>query len=328
VGAAVVVGPEVAAALAERWPVVALESAIITHGLPRPRNLEVARELEHLLRSRGVTPATVAVIDGVPTIGLAGDQLDRLGAGAAGAARAGGGAGGGAGAASGAGAAKASVRDLPVVMARRQMAGTTVAATAWLARRAGIRVFATGGIGGIHRGASTTFDESADLPTLAVTPITVVCAGVKSILDVAATLERLETLGVTVLGYRTSHFPGFYVTDSGHPAPARVDEVAEVVAVMRAADELGVLGAVVVANPVPPTDQLDPAVHDAVIAEALVAADRDGIAGPALTPYLLDRLQRATGGASVGANVAAVRNNVTLAADLAQAWAPFSQGAP
>lgn len=305
-GPAVTVGREVAAALAEGRPVVALESAIITHGLPRPRNLEVAGELEQFLRSRGVTPATVAVIDGTPTVGATGDELKRL--------------------ACADDAAKASVRDLPVVMARHQMAGTTVAATAWLARRAGIRVFATGGIGGVHRGAATTFDESADLATLAATPLAVVCAGVKSILDVAATLERLETLGVTVLGYRTSSFPGFYVTDSGHPAPARVDDVTEVVAVMRAADELGLPGAVVIANAVPPAEQLDPALHDAVIAEALVAAGHDGISGPAITPYLLDRLHRATGGASLAANVAAVRNNVSLAGDLARAWAPFSPG--
>ena len=190
---AVVVGRAVAAAVAGGQPVVALESAIITHGLPRPRNLEVALELEERLRSQDVVAATVAVIDGVATVGLTPDQLVRL--------------------ATMADAGKVSVRDLPVAMVRRASAGTTVAATAWLAQRAGIRVFATGGLGGVHRGAAQTFDESADLHVLAATPITVVCAGVKSILDVPATLERLETLGVIVLGYRTTSFPGFYVTD-------------------------------------------------------------------------------------------------------------------
>jgi pseudouridine-5'-phosphate glycosidase len=305
------VGVEVAAALADRRPVVALETAIVTHGLPRPRNLEVAVELEEDLRSRGVTPATVAVIDGVPVVGVTGDQLERLAS------------------AAGPGAAKASVRDLPVVMARGGMAGTTVAATAWLAHRAGVRIFATGGLGGVHRGGAQSFDESADLPVLAHTAITVVCAGVKSILDVAATLERLETLGVTVVGYRTSQFPGFYLTDSGHPVATRVEGPGEVVAIMRAGDQLGLAAALVVANPVPVADQLDPAAHDAAIAAALEAAAAEGIAGPAITPYLLDHLQAATGGASLVANVAAVRHNVAVAGEIARAWAPFSpSGAP
>jgi pseudouridine-5'-phosphate glycosidase len=297
------VGAEVAAALAEGRPVVALESAIITHGLPRPANAEVAADLEDRLRAAGVTPATVAVVDGRPTVGLSASQRDRLAAAAE--------------------ATKASVRDLPVAAARGVMAGTTVAATAWLAHRCGIAVFATGGIGGVHRGATDSFDESADLPVLARTPITVVCAGVKSILDVGATLERLETLGVVVVGYRTSVFPGFYVTDSGFPAPARVDGPAEVAAIMRAAAQLGLPGAILVANPVPVSDQLDPALHDAAIGAALAAAGADGILGPAMTPYLLDRLQRTTGGASLAANLAAVRHNVNVAAEIALAWSPF-----
>ncbi|HEX3540749.1 MAG TPA: pseudouridine-5'-phosphate glycosidase [Acidimicrobiales bacterium] len=303
-----VVSDEVRAAVAGGRPVVALESAIITHGLPRPTNLEVAAELERRLRDTGVVPATVGVIDGVPTVGLTAAQLGHL--------------------ATVEQAGKASVRDLPVAAARRAMAGTTVAATAWLARRAGIAVFATGGIGGVHRGAAQSFDESADLPVLARTAITVVCAGVKSILDVPATLERLETLGVTVLGYGTDHFPGFYVTDSGCPVPARVDGPAEVAAVMQSASALDLPGAILVANPVPATEQLDPAVHAAAIDEALAAAGREGVTGAALTPFLLDRLLRITGGASMAANLAAVRNNVSVAAAVATAWAAFSQGNP
>jgi pseudouridine-5'-phosphate glycosidase len=302
------VSEEVREAVAAGRPVVALESAIITHGLPRPTNLDLATELEAQLRAAGVVPATVAVIAGTPTVGVSGAQLERL--------------------ANAKATSKASVRDLPVAVAQQASAGTTVAATAWLAHRAGIAVFATGGIGGVHRGAAQSFDESADLPVLARTPITVVCAGVKSILDVAATLERLETLGVTVLGYRTARFPGFYLTDSGHPVPATVDGPDEVAEVMRAAAALGGLGAVLVANPVPKEEQLDPALHAAAIAEALAAAARLGITGAAITPYLLDRLQRDTDGASMAANLAAVRNNVRVAADIAATWAPFSQGNP
>lgn len=297
---AVAVGPAVAAALAEGRPVVALETAIVTHGLPRPRNREVATELEDQLWARGVTPATVGVVDGVATVGLGMHQLDVL--------------------ASADGVSKASVRNLPVVIARRGSAGTTVAATAWLARAVGIRVFATGGIGGVHRGAGESFDVSADLAALAATPITVVCAGVKSILDVAATLERLETLSVVVLGYRTQSFPGFYVADSGLPVPASVSGPDEVVAAMAAADDLGLQGAIVVANPVPSAQQLDPALHETAVADAVATAESEGIRGPALTPFLLDRLRVATGEASLAANVAAVRHNVAVAADIAHAW--------
>ncbi|MDQ1375900.1 MAG: pseudouridylate synthase [Acidimicrobiaceae bacterium] len=297
---AVAVGSAVASALADGRPVVALESAIITHGLPRPGNLEVAEQLEDLLRTQAVVPATVGVIGGVATVGLSAAELKEL--------------------ACADGAAKVSVRDLPVVMARRASGGTTVAATAWLAHHVGIRVFATGGIGGVHRGAGHTFDESADLPTLAHTPITVVCAGVKSILDVPATLERLETLGVTVVGFQTRSFPGFYVTDSGAEIEVSVTGPDEVVAMMGAARALALPGALVVANPVPVAEQLDPEVHDTVIALALASAAAEGIRGPAITPYLLDRLYQATGGASLAANLAAVRNNVTVAGRIALAW--------
>jgi pseudouridine-5'-phosphate glycosidase len=277
------VAPEVQAALDAGRPVVALESTIISHGLPRPRNLEVALELEAMLRAAGVVPATVGVPAGQPTVGLDPDQLETL--------------------ATAADVAKVGVRELPLAVAASRHAATTVASSTTLARLAGIRVFATGGIGGVHRRASETFDESADLATLARTAITVVCAGVKSILDVPATLERLETLGVTVVGYRTLRFPGFYVADSGHDLDWAVSEPEEIAAVMRAADRLGLANAIVIANPVPVEHQLD------------------GIHGKAVTPFLLDHLYLASGGASLEANIWAVRNNVALAARIARAWA-------
>ena len=303
----IVLADEVERALRDGLPVVALESTIIAHGLPRPRNLEVALELEKVLRDAGVVPATIAVIAGVPRVGLDAEQLDRI-------------AGKGADPAAGE-AIKASLRDLPVAMAKGADAATTVAATAFLAHRAGIRVFATGGLGGVHREASRTFDESADLTVLGRTPITVVSAGVKSVLDVAATLERLETLGITVVGYRTHRFPGFYVTDSGHALEWRVDDPSEVVAIMRAADRLGTTGAIVVANPVAPDRQLDPGLHDRALAGAIAAAETGGIHGKDVTPLLLDHIQRVTGGASLEANINAVRGNVTVAASIATAWA-------
>ncbi len=295
-----IVAPEVQAALDAGRPVVALESTIISHGLPRPRNLEVASELEAMLRAAGVVPATVGVLAGQPTVGLDQEQLETL--------------------ATAADVAKVGVRELPLAVAASRHAATTVASSAALARLAGIRVLATGGIGGVHRRASETFDESADLPTLARTAITVVCAGVKSILDVPATLERLETLGVTVVGYRTLRFPGFYVADSGHDLDWAVSDPDEIAEVMRAADRLGLANAIVIANPVPVEHQLDPVTHDALLADALAAADREGVHGKAVTPFLLDHVYVASGGASLEANIWAVRNNVALAARIARAW--------
>ena len=295
-----IVAPEVQAALDAGRPVVALESTIISHGLPRPRNLEVASELEAMLRAAGVVPATVGVLAGQPTVGLDQEQLETL--------------------ATAADVAKVGVRELPLAVAASRHAATTVASSAALARLAGIRVLATGGIGGVHRRASETFDESADLPTLARTAITVVCAGVKSILDVPATLERLETLGVTVVGYRTLRFPGFYVADSGHDLDWAVSDPDEIAEVMRAADRLGLANAIVIANPVPVVHQLDPVTHDALLADALAAADREGVHGKAVTPFLLDHVYVASGGASLEANIWAVRNNVALAARIARAW--------
>ncbi|HWT22439.1 MAG TPA: pseudouridine-5'-phosphate glycosidase, partial [Solirubrobacteraceae bacterium] len=279
--------PEVADALAAGVPVVALESTLIAHGLPRGRNLEVARELEATARQAGAVPATIAVVGGAVRIGLDDAALEAL--------------------ALGGGFAKAGVRDLAPVIARRGSAATTVASTSVLAARAGIAVFATGGLGGVHRGARETWDESADLSTLAATGIAVVCAGVKSILDAGATLERLETLNVTVLGYGTDRFAGFYIADSGHPVPWRVDTPGDVVAVMRAQQALGLERAIVVANPLPPDEQVDPALHDRVLADGLAEAERRGVRGAAITPFLLDRLHRETGGATLEANVTLVR---------------------
>ncbi|MTD13219.1 pseudouridine-5-phosphate glycosidase [Nakamurella sp. YIM 132087] len=291
----------VAAALAENRPVVALESTIFTHGLPQPRNLEVALEAEDQLRSAGVEPATIGVVDGVPVVGLSTDEIVRL--------------------AAAPDNLKISIRDLPVARATGRSGGTTVAATALLAHRAGVKVFSTGGLGGVHRGASETFDESADLVALSVTPIVVVSAGVKSILDVGATLERLETLNITVLGYRTTTFPGFYVRDSGFEIGFRVDDPAEVAAVASARDELGLDSAVLVANPISEELQLDPQVHAEVLAQAIAGAEAAGITGNATTPYLLDHIQRVTGGRSLDVNVDVYRGNVGLGGEIAAALA-------
>lgn len=296
-----VLSAEVRAALASDRPVVALESTIIAHGLPRPRNLRAAEELEGLVRSAGAVPATVAVLDGRARVGLDKAQLERVAEDQA--------------------MRKLGHRDLAPALAAGASGATTVSATAFLAARAGLRIFATGGLGGVHRGWTETQDESADLRLLAQTGITVVCAGVKSILDVPATLQRLETLGVGVLGYGTDRFPGFYLSSSGEPVDWTVRSPQEVAEVMRAQDALGGPGAaLIVANPVPRHEQLDPGLHDRVLAEALDACRERGIVGQAVTPYLLDHLMRRTGGASLEANLAAVRGNVALAARIATAW--------
>ncbi|GAA4367289.1 pseudouridine-5'-phosphate glycosidase [Agromyces bauzanensis] len=299
--AAVRLGDEVAAAIADGRPVLALESTILTHGLPRPRNLEVGLESEELVRQAGVVPATIGVIDGVATVGLGTAEIERLCTTDA--------------------VVKVSVRDLPIARAKCLDGGTTVAATAWLAHRAGIRVMSTGGLGGVHRGASETFDESADLTTLATTPITLVSAGVKSILDIGATLERLETLNIPVVGYRTNRYPGFYVADSGFALDYRIESPADAAALARARDELGSAAAVLVANPVDEAKQLDPAFHDSVLAEALAAASDAGISGHETTPFLLDQVQRATGGRSLEVNLEVYRGNVALGAEIARAVA-------
>ncbi|MEU5512217.1 pseudouridine-5'-phosphate glycosidase [Streptomyces fungicidicus] len=296
------VSEEVREALAANRPVVALESTIIAHGLPRPRNLEVALELEAAVRREGAVPATIAVLDGRPRVGLDEKQLERI--------------------ASGAGIRKLGHRDLPLAVATGADGATTVSATALLAALAGVRVFATGGLGGVHREWTVTQDESADLGLLARTRITVVCAGVKSILDVPATLQRLETLGVAVAGYGTDRFPGFYLSDSGHPVDWRLDTPGQVAEVMRAQDALrGPGSALIVANPVAEEEQLDPVLHARVLDEALRACRAEGVTGQAVTPFLLGHLVRGTDGASLAANLAAVRGNVRLAARVAAAWA-------
>jgi len=291
----------VAEALRSGAPVVALESTIITHGLPRSENLQAALEFERTVADRGAVPATVGLLDGVVRVGLDGDELERLACAEA--------------------PLKLSARDLPVAMARGATGGTTVAATALLASRAGIRVFATGGIGGVHRNATSTFDESADLGTLASCRITVVSSGVKSILDIGATLERLETLGVTVLAFRTDRFPAFWLTDSGYTIDTPVDSADQVADVMRAADELSLPGAILVANPLPEAEQLDPATHDRLLAEALQSAEAASVRGKDITPFLLDYIHEHTDRASVAVNLEIVRGNCRLGAEIARSWA-------
>ncbi|GGT35486.1 pseudouridine-5'-phosphate glycosidase [Streptomyces kurssanovii] len=299
---AAMVSEEVREALDTGVPVVALESTIIAHGLPRPRNLAVATELEALVRAGGAVPATIAVLDGGAHVGLTKAELERV--------------------AGDPGMRKFGHRDLAPAVATGASGATTVSATAFLAGLAGVRVFATGGLGGVHRGWTETQDESADLRLLAQVGITVVCAGVKSILDVPATLQRLETLGVTVIGYGTGHFPGFYLASSGEPVDWTVDSPEEVAAVMRAKDALAEPhSSLIVANPVPVEEQLDPALHDRVLARALEEAREEGVTGQAVTPFLLERLTRYTDGASLEANLAAVRGNVRLAARIAAAYA-------
>jgi len=298
----VLVHEEVREALAERRAVVALESTIISHGLPRPDNARLAREFEQSVRDGGAVPATVAVVDGQARIGLDDAALDRL--------------------ANDEDVVKVSVRELAAVAARGGVGATTVASTAHLASLAGITVFATGGLGGVHRGAQETFDESADLTTLSHTGVLVVCAGVKSILDVGATLERLETLGVGVLGYCTDRFPGFYLADSGHDVGWRVESPEEVAGILVARDAVGTrdLG-LILANPIAPADELDRALHDSLLESGLAAADREGVHGKDVTPYLLDWFHRESGGESLRANVALVRSNARLAAEVATAYA-------
>jgi pseudouridylate synthase len=288
--------PEVREAVEAGRPVVALESTVIAHGLPRPRNLEVGRRLEEEIRGGGALAATIAVMDGVPTVGLAPEQLERI--------------------ASADGVAKLSTRDLPVAMSRRQTGATTVAATAHLARRAGIEVFATGGIGGVHRGEP--LDVSADLTELQRTRIIVVCSGAKSILDLPATREALETLGVLVLGWRTDAFPAFYTTGGDLPVDARVDDADEVAEIWGVHRESGAPGAVLLCVPVPIDQALPASELDDVTERALQAAADAGVTGKALTPFLLAEIARATDGASLDANVALLRNNASVAAMVAE----------
>ena len=285
---------EVATAIAAKKPIVALESTIISHGLPRPRNLEVARDVEEIVRNAGATPATIAIIDGEIHVGLEEDQLIRI--------------------ANDDSVVKASTRDLAILVATKKSAATTVAATGHIAAMAGITVFATGGLGGVHRGDG--FDESADLRALSITPIIIVCAGVKSILDVAATLERLETLAIPVLGFQTNRFPGFYLTDSGFELEHRVENVSEIASIWK--ERAGVntsSSAVIVTNPV--KKELDRTLHDQLLRDGLALAEEEHITGKAVTPYLLEYFHRASKGASLDVNVDIIKANSQLAAQIA-----------
>ena len=290
--------PEVAQALAEHRPVVALESTIISHGMPYPDNVAMAREVEQIVRDGGATPATIAVLDGRPKIGLDSDELDLLG--------------------SDPSVLKVSVRDLPYVVATGRHGATTVAATMRLAALAGVRVFVTGGLGGVHHGASESFDISADLTELSRTPVAVVCAGVKSILDIGSTLETLETLGVPVVTRGADEFPAFFTRTSGFASPLRVDTVADLSAMVAAHWALGGDG-LVIANPIPPEDEIDAATIGLLIERALADADAAGVTGKAITPYLLGRIVALSDGDSLRANIALVRSNAALGAALAVA---------
>ena len=291
--------PEVADALAKGAPVVALESTIITHGMPYPANLETALAVEGEIRARGAIPATIAVVKGEIKIGLTEAELDAL--------------------AQDTDCVKASGRDLAVAMVRKASAGTTVSATMRLAALAGIRVFATGGVGGVHRGAEHSWDVSADLTELGATPVTVVCAGVKSILDIPKTLEVLETNRVPVIAYGTDAFPAFFARESGYPADHRLDSATDLAAAIDAHDSLGTGTGVLIANPVPEEDALAPAEIDGIIDEAIAAADAQGVTRKELTPFLLARIVEKSEGRSLKANISLVRNNARLAADIAVA---------
>jgi len=287
---------EVSAAIADKKPIVALESTIISHGLPRPRNLTVAQEVEEIVRTTGAVPATIAILDGDIHIGLEANELDRI--------------------ANEDGVVKASTRDLAILASTKKSAATTVAATAHIAAMAGISVFATGGLGGVHRGDG--FDESADLRGLSITPVVIVCAGVKSILNVEATLERLETLAVPVLGYKTNKFPGFYLTESGFEIEHRVDSPTEIAAIWN--ERVGVNtsdSAVIVTNPV--TVELDRVLHDKLLKDGLAEASAQHITGKAVTPFLLEYFHRVSEGKSLDVNVEIIKSNAKLAAEIALA---------
>ncbi|MBM3731741.1 MAG: pseudouridine-5'-phosphate glycosidase [Actinobacteria bacterium] len=287
---------EVEAALKAKRPIVALESTILSHGLPRPRNLEVAIEVEKIVRDNGATPATIAMIHGEIYVGLKPDQLDQI--------------------ANDTSVIKTSTRDLAILAATKKSAATTVAATAHIAAKVGISVFATGGLGGVHIGDG--FDESADLHSLSMTPIIIVCAGVKSILNVSATLERLETLSVPVLGYKTNRFPGFFLTDSGYNLEYRVGSPKEISDIWYQRKNVHTIAsAVVIANPV--MNQLDPALHDKLLTKGMQAAGKQKISGKEVTPFLLEYFHRVSEGRTLDINIEIIKANSKLAAEIAKA---------
>ena len=290
------IAPDVANAIAENRPVVALESTVIAHGLPRPQNLETARRLQTVVHESGAMPATIAIIDGKLNVGLSDDQIQFL--------------------ALEENIRKISTRDIPVAVAQGWNGATTVAATIWIARRAGIKVFATGGIGGVHRGELP--DISADLPELVRTPMIVVCSGAKSVLDLPATREWLETHAVTVLGYQCNELPAFYLRGSGLPVDARVDTPPEVASIFRAQRGLGIESALLVGVSVPPKFEVPPAELEAVLTTALEDAEWNGITGSALTPFLLSRMAERSGGTTLRANIALLENNARVAAEIAR----------
>ncbi len=295
---AIKLSAEVANALKARKPVVALESTIISHGLPRPSNLEVALECERIIRDAGAVPATIALLDGKILVGLERSELEAI--------------------ANRDDISKASIRDLPIIVAQGKSAATTVAATAHIAALAGIHVFATGGLGGVHRGANESFDESADLTALAHVDMTMICAGVKSILDVPATLERLETLAISLVGYKTTAFPGFYLTDSGYTIEHRVDSPEEIAAIIKARREVGTLSkALVVANPV--VKEMNKALHDEILKSGLEKADKQGVVGKAVTPFLLEHFHTTSKGESLAINTEIIKANCLLGAQIAVA---------
>jgi pseudouridine-5'-phosphate glycosidase len=291
--------PEVTEAKAQGRPIVALESTIISHGMPYPQNVETAREVETLIREEGAVPATIAIFDGRIHVGLTAKELEQLGTAKQ--------------------VAKVSRRDLPHVLAAGTIGATTVAATMIAAHLAGIQVFVTGGIGGVHRGAETSFDISADLMELAQTPVAVVCAGAKSILDLGLTLEYLETHGVPVIGYQTDRFPAFFTRDSGFPVDFRLDTPAAVAKLLATQWSLGYPGGVVVANPIPEGSAMGKVEIDAIIERALSEANREGVTGKRVTPFLLDRIKQLTGGRSLVANIALVKHNAVVGAQVAVA---------
>ena len=300
-------GSEVEQALKRAAPVVALESTLISHGLPRPDNLELAREVEEIVRREGAVPATIGMVGGMPKVGLDAGELELM--------------------ATGEGIPKLSARDLALAAARGSHGATTVAATAHLAARAGIKLFATGGLGGVHRGARESWDVSADLTALARTPVAVVCSGVKSILDVPATLEHLETLGVPVAGFRTLRFPGFYLTDSGSLVDWAVESEQEAARTIVALEELGPGGSgFVISNPLPEEEQLDPELHDRALRTGLEELEREDVRGKEVTPFLLGRFREETGGESLEVNKRIIRNNARLAARISVALAALRAG--
>ncbi|HEY8321520.1 MAG TPA: pseudouridine-5'-phosphate glycosidase [Candidatus Baltobacteraceae bacterium] len=295
------VAPEIAEALAAGRPVVALESTIVTHGMPYPQNVATARDVEELVRASGAVPATIAIVAGVIKVGLGADELEWLG--------------------TAKDVMKLSRADLPFAVAAKRHGSTTVAATMLVANLAGIPVFATGGIGGVHRGAETTFDISADLQELARTPVTVVCAGAKALLDVPKTLELLEMLGVPIVCYGTDDFPAFWSRTSGLPAPLRLDTPQAIAAFVRAKSALGIASGTLIANPIPPADEIPATEMAFYIERAVDESVQAGITGKAVTPWLLDRIFTITNGKSLTANVALVKNNARLASEIALALA-------